>query len=133
MDGRLSQSITLSSYRLGVKSTELHNIYPEPLYNALKNAIVTQFDKQMPGFLCNEALLHGVETRTSSPVRVMRDNITLQAIGVDNLFPSGVGAGFAGGIVSAAVDGLFVANAIKAKFIARDDEAKLFKGDKASI
>ena len=134
VDGKLSQSIPSSSYRLGVKSAELHDIYPEPLYNALKNAVVTQFDKQMPGFLCNEALLHGVETRTSSPVRVLRDNVTLQAIGVDNLFPSGEGAGFAGGIVSAAVDGLFVADAIKAKFYVRDEEAKvLFNGDKASI
>ena len=99
VDGKLSQSIPSSSYRLGVKSAELHDIYPEPLYNALKNAVVTQFDKQMPGFLCNEALLHGVETRTSSPVRVLRDNVTLQAIGVgvDNLFPSGEDAGFAGG------------------------------------
>lgn len=134
VDGKLSQSIPSSSYRLGVKSAELHDIYPEPLYNALKNAIVTQFDKQMPGFLCNEALLHGVETRTSSPVRVSRDNVTLQAIGINNLFPSGEGAGFAGGIVSAAVDGLFVADAIKSKFFARDEEAKvLFNSDKASI
>ena len=75
-----------------------------------------------------------METRTSSPVRVLRDNVTLQAIGVDNLFPSGEGAGFAGGIVSAAVDGLFVADAIKAKIYVRDEEAKvLFNGDKASI
>jgi uncharacterized FAD-dependent dehydrogenase len=134
VNGKLSQSLPSSSYRLGVKSAKLHDIYPEPLYNALKNAIVTQFDKQMPGFLCDEALLHGVETRTSSPVRVLRDNVTLQAIGVDNLFPSGEGAGFAGGIVSAAVDGLYVADAIKTKFFARDEEANvLFNIDKASI
>ena len=91
VDGKLSESVPSSSYRLGVKSAECHDIYPAPLYNAIRNAIVTQFDKQMPGFLCDDALLHGVETRTSSPVRVLRDSNTLQAIGIDNLFPSGEG------------------------------------------
>ncbi|KAL3788549.1 hypothetical protein ACHAW5_009395 [Stephanodiscus triporus] len=133
VDRKLSQCVPSSSYRLGVKSAECHDIYPEPLYNALRNAIVTHFDKQMPGFLCDEALLHGVETRTSSPVRVLRDSTTLQAIGVDNLFPSGEGAGFAGGIVSAAVDGLLVADAIKAKFFAHNNETKLFDGNFASV
>ncbi|KAL3821813.1 hypothetical protein ACHAXA_003315 [Cyclostephanos tholiformis] len=133
VDGKLSESVPSSSYRLGVKSAECHNIYPAPLYHAMKNAIVTTFDKQMPGFLCDEALLHGVETRTSSPVRVLRDSTTLQAIGVDNLFPSGEGAGFAGGIVSAAVDGLFVAEAIKAKFYANNSESIFFVGSTASV
>jgi len=112
-----SETIPTSSYRLGVTSADCHDIYPEPLYNALAHALVYRFEKNMPGFLCVEALLHGVETRTSSPVRVLRDGGTLQAIGVDNLFPSGEGAGFAGGIVSAAVDGLLVANAIMTKFV----------------
>lgn len=86
-----SESIPSSSYRLGVTSADCHDIYPEPLYNALSHALVHHFEKIMPGFLCNEALLHGVETRTSSPVRVLRDSDSLQAIGVDNLFPSGEG------------------------------------------
>ena len=155
-----SESIPSSSYRLGVESAACHDIYPRPLYNALTHAITEYFDKQMPGFLCDEALLHGVETRTSSPVRVPRDTKTLQASGVDNLFPSGEGenttrhthglsfhwkfsnfcccfvpkgAGFAGGIVSAAVDGLLVANAIKTEFVAHDKNSLFNDGDKASI
>mmetsp|Transcript_19156 Transcript_19156/g.40363 ORF Transcript_19156/g.40363 Transcript_19156/m.40363 type:complete len:789 (-) Transcript_19156:293-2659(-) len=123
------ESLPQSSYRLGVKSAPCHDIYPQPLYNALVHAITHNFEKQMPGFLCEEALLHGVETRTSSPVRVLRDSKTLQASGIDNMFPSGEGAGFAGGIVSAAVDGLLVANAIKAKLFAHD-KSQLFKDGK---
>jgi uncharacterized FAD-dependent dehydrogenase len=74
--------------------------------------LVHHFEKQMPGFVCDEGLLHGVETRTSSPLRISRDKHTLQAIGVTGLFPAGEGAGFAGGIVSAAVDGMAVSRAV---------------------
>ena len=81
----------LMIYRIGVQSAPLHDIYPEPLYNALTDAIIKHFDKQMPGFVCDDALLHGVETRTSSPVRVLRDSNSLEALGIDNLFPSGEG------------------------------------------
>jgi uncharacterized FAD-dependent dehydrogenase len=88
---RRSETIPSSSYRLGVTSADCHDIYPEPLYNAIVHALVNQFEKSMPGFLCDQALLHGVETRTSSPLRVLRDSDTLQAIGVDNLFPAGEG------------------------------------------
>ncbi|KAL7447388.1 hypothetical protein ACHAXM_010598 [Skeletonema potamos] len=116
VNGVVSSSIPTSSYRLGAISAPCHEIYPKPLYNALTYAITEHFEKQMPGFLCEDALLHGVETRTSSPLRLKRNQTTLQAGGVDNLFPAGEGAGFAGGIVSAAVDGLVVADAIKAKF-----------------
>eukprot|EP00804_Cyclotella_cryptica_P008136 CCRYP_004616-RC/>CCRYP_004616-RC protein AED:0.05 eAED:0.05 QI:123/0.62/0.77/1/0.37/0.44/9/2114/748 len=115
--GRVSSSVPSSSYRLGVKSAACHDIYPKPLYNALVNAITQHFEKQMPGFLTHEALIHGVETRTSSPLRVVRDPKSLEALGVHNLYPAGEGAGFAGGIVSAAVDGLAVAEVIKAKFL----------------
>ena len=66
----------------------------------------------MPGFVCEEGLLHAVETRTSSPVRVSRNEHSMQADGTGLLFPAGEGAGFAGGIVSAAVDGLVVADAV---------------------
>jgi uncharacterized FAD-dependent dehydrogenase len=101
-----------SSYRLGIKPSPCHLIYPEPLVVAMKHALIEHFNRQMPGFICEDGLLHGVETRTSSPVRVVRDAQTLQAIGTKNLFPAGEGAGFAGGIVSAAVDGISVADAI---------------------
>jgi uncharacterized FAD-dependent dehydrogenase len=115
VEGRPSTSAPPSSYRLGVKPAACHEIYPEPLVNALRDAVVNNFAKQMPGFLCDNALLHAVETRTSSPVRVSRDAETLQAVGTERLFPAGEGAGFAGGIVSAAVDGMVVAEAVLKK------------------
>jgi uncharacterized FAD-dependent dehydrogenase len=101
-----------SSYRLGVKPSPVHEIYCKPIINALKHALVNHFDRQMPGFVCEEALLHAVETRTSSPLRISRDPESMQAVGMHRLFPSGEGAGFAGGIVSAAVDGMLVAEAV---------------------
>ena len=110
--GRASTSAPSSSYRLGVKPSACHEIYPEPLTAALRDAVVNHFDKSLPGFLCDEGLLHAVETRTSSPVRISRDPDTLQAIGMSRLYPAGEGAGFAGGIVSAAVDGIAVADAV---------------------
>ena len=112
-----------SSYRLGVKPSPCHEIYPNAMVKSLQDAVVNHFEKQMPGFLCEDALLHGVETRTSSPVRICRDSETLQAIGKSGLYPSGEGAGFAGGIVSAAVDGLVVADAILESLLVDSNES----------
>lgn len=114
--GIASTSAPPSSYRLGVKPAACHEIYPPSLTNALRHALVHEFDRQMPGFVSEEGLLHGVETRTSSPVRICRDRDTYQAIGLEGLFPAGEGAGFAGGIVSAAVDGCAVGEAIVSFF-----------------
>ena len=75
------------------------------------------FDRQMRGYLTDEAMLVGVESRTSSPVRVPRSPETLESPDLPGLYPSGEGAGYAGGIVSAALDGMRVARAI----LARDD------------
>lgn len=111
-EGRASTSAPPSSYRLSVRPSACHEIYPVQLTTALRYALVEDFDKQMPGYVCDEGLLHAVETRTSSPVRVSRDEMSLQAIGIRGLFPAGEGAGFAGGIVSAAVDGMVVAEAV---------------------
>lgn len=88
-----------SSYRLGVREgTPVHDIYPKQMMDALSDALITQFDqKTMPGYLCKEGILHAVETRTSSPVRILRSDETFQAIGLKRLFPAGEGAGFAGG------------------------------------
>jgi hypothetical protein len=72
------------------------------------------FDKSMRGYLTNEAVVHAPETRTSSPVRIPRDRKTLEHVRVKGLFPCGEGAGYAGGIVSAAIDGEKVAAAIAA-------------------
>jgi len=116
-----STSAPSSSYRLGVKPSPCHLIYPEPMVKSLQDAVMNHFEKQMPGFLCEDALLHAVETRTSSPVRICRDPETMQAIGRSGLYPAGEGAGFAGGIVSAAVDGLVVAEAIIDDLIVVDE------------
>jgi uncharacterized FAD-dependent dehydrogenase len=110
--GRPSTSAPSSSYRLGVKPAACHEIYPPALVASLRNALTEHFDRTMPGYVSDEGLLHAVETRTSSPVRVSRDAESLQAIGTKLLFPAGEGAGFAGGIVSAAVDGMTVADAV---------------------
>jgi len=114
INGVASTSAPASSYRLGVKPAACHEIYPAALTTALRHALTNFFAEQMPGYVCEEAVLHAVETRTSSPVRIARDDANLKAIGIDHLFPAGEGAGFAGGIVSAAVDGMAVADAVEA-------------------
>ena len=132
VNGTLSPSIPASSYRLGVISAPLHELYPKPLYNALVNAITEHFEKQMPGFLCEDALLHGVETRTSSPLRLVRNSTTMQTDGISGLYPAGEGAGYAGGIVSAAVDGLTIADAILSSLRSGDDDNDtIFKSSKS--
>lgn len=122
MVGCPSTSVSSSSYRLGVKPSSCHEIYPRPMIQSMRDAVINNFEKQMPGFLCDEAILHGVETRTSSPVRICRDAKSLQAIGKKGLFPAGEGAGFAGGIVSAAVDGKVVAQAVLEDFVMKDNK-----------
>jgi uncharacterized FAD-dependent dehydrogenase len=122
-------SLPSSSYRLGVKSAPLHELYPPPLTHALRQALLNKFDKQMPGYVSSEALLHGVETRTSSPLRICRDPDTLQSIGsLSGLYPAGEGAGFAGGIVSAAVDGSTVGQAVLDHFLMSADEEQIMSG-----
>jgi len=105
IEGRLSNSPIVSSYRLGVREARCDEIFPSYITDALKKSLL-QFDKRMPGFLSPDAILHGVETRTSSPVQIVRDEDTMQCKSFSGLFPIGEGAGYAGGIVSAAVDGL---------------------------
>ena len=99
-----------SSYRLGVKRAPLHSLYPPPITSALTSALKT-FNKKLPGYSSSSALLHGVETRTSSPLRIPRDRATYMTT-TTNLFVAGEGAGYAGGIVSAAADGVGCAVAI---------------------
>lgn len=123
-----STSCPPSSYRLSVKPSPCHEIYPSTINNALRDALRNHFGKQMPGFVCDEGLLHGVETRTSSPLRISRDKDTLEAVGVSGLFPAGEGAGFAGGIVSAAVDGLKVSRAVL-YHLGVDTSLKINQGD----
>ena len=101
---RLSYDLPESSYAPGLISSPLHFWMPKVVSHRLQDGFKA-FGKRQHGFLTNEATVIGVETRTSSPVRIVRDRETLQHIRVQGLFPCGEGAGYAGGIVSAGVDG----------------------------
>ena len=104
VNGRLGGSLPESSYAPGLIPSPLHFWMPPFIADRLRDGF-RHFGKQSHGFLTNEAIVIGVETRTSAPVRILRDNDSLQHVRVQGLFPCGEGAGYAGGIVSAAVDG----------------------------
>ncbi|KAH1254237.1 Uncharacterized protein GmHk_04G010723 [Glycine max] len=126
LENKLSvTSVPPSSYRLGVKAANLHQLFPIHVTEALKHSLVT-FDKELPGFICNDALLHGVETRTSSPIQIPRNGDSYECTSVKGLYPVGEGAGYAGGIISAAVDGMHAGFAVAKKF-------SLFHGDVESV
>lgn len=101
---RLSYELPETSYTPGLISTPLHFWIPPFITSRLKQGFLN-FGKSSHGFLTNEAVMIGVETRTSSPVRIVRDRETLQHVRLCGLFPCGEGAGYAGGIVSAGIDG----------------------------
>ena len=101
---RLSFDLPKSSYAPGLISSPLHFWMPEMITKRLQEGF-KYFGKHAHGFLTNDAVMIGVETRTSSPVRIIRDNETLMHVRIQGLFPCGEGAGYAGGIVSAGVDG----------------------------
>ncbi|MBQ8968530.1 MAG: FAD-binding protein [Bacteroidaceae bacterium] len=111
VNNRLSYDLPDSSYAPGLISSPLHFWLPEPIRHRLQEAFKT-WGRQKHGFLTNEATVIGVETRTSSPVRIVRKPETLQHISLPGLFPCGEGAGYAGGIVSAGVDGERCAEAV---------------------
>lgn len=113
---KLSYDLPESSYAPGLVSSPLHFWMPSFIANRLSKGF-QQFGKYSHGFLTNEAILIGVETRTSAPVRILRDKETLQHIRLKGLFPCGEGAGYAGGIVSAGIDGERCAEAVKAYMI----------------
>ncbi len=104
VNGRLSYDLPKSSYAPGLISSPLHFWLPKMIAKRLQEGFKV-FGRQAHGFLTNEAVMIAVETRTSSPLRIVRDHETLQHIRVEGLFPCGEGAGYAGGIVSAGVDG----------------------------
>ncbi len=104
VNGRLSYDLPRSSYAPGLLSSPLHFWLPKDITHRLQEGFKT-FGRQSHGFLTNEAVMIAVETRTSSPVRILRDHETLMHIRLQGLFPCGEGAGYAGGIVSAGVDG----------------------------
>jgi uncharacterized FAD-dependent dehydrogenase len=104
VNNRLSASLPKSSYQPGLITSPLHFWMPSFISTRLQQGF-RQFGRQSHGFLTNEAVIIGVETRTSSPVRIVRDPLTLQHVRLEGLFPCGEGAGYAGGIVSAGIDG----------------------------
>jgi len=99
------------SYKPGVHLADLATILPEFAVTALREAFPA-FDKQVKGYFKHDAVLTGLETRTSSPIRIKRRDDTLQSLNTRGLFPAGEGAGYAGGILSAGVDGIKVAEAV---------------------
>lgn len=111
-EGKFSQALPKSSYIPGLTSVRLDEELPQFIVKKLKRAL-KDFNRRMNGYLTEEAVLVGVETRTSSPIRVTRDRETFMHLDITGLFPCGEGAGYAGGIVSSALDGENCANAVK--------------------
>ena len=101
---KVSSEIPKTSYVPGTTSVELGEVFPAFLTNTMREGFA-QFGKSMKGYFTNEAILHAPESRTSSPVRIPRDPITLEHLQIKGLYPCGEGAGYAGGIISAAIDG----------------------------
>ncbi len=115
--GRASSSLDAApwaTYLPGLEAADLYHCLPHYVTSMLEEAI-NAFDKKLKGFALPEAVLTGVETRTSAPVRILR-NDRKESVGIDGLYPAGEGAGYAGGIVSAAVDGIRVAEAVISKY-----------------
>jgi len=109
------------SYKPGVRLGDLAASLPEYAIEAIREALPA-FGKQIRGFDRDDAVLTGIETRTSSPVRITRDNETLQSLNLKGLYPAGEGAGYAGGILSAGVDGIKVAEAVAKSLLSEVSE-----------
>ncbi|MDR2840037.1 MAG: FAD-dependent oxidoreductase [Paludibacter sp.] len=109
---KLSFDLPQCSYMPGVISSPMHFWLPEHISGRLQQAL-RRFDKRMNGYLTNDAIVVGVETRSSSPVRIPRNPVNMQHIHIQGLFPAGEGAGYSGGITSSAIDGENAAIAVK--------------------
>ena len=107
---KLAEAV-VPSYQPGIQLGSLDGCLPEFALEAIREALPS-FTKQIPGYAMDEALLTGVETRTSSPIRIPRDGKTLECLNTPGLYPAGEGAGYAGGILSAAIDGIKVAEQV---------------------
>lgn len=115
-ENRISGNLPKTTYNPGIESVSLKEILPENVSLRLQKALKL-FDKKMKGFFTNEALLIGVESRTSSPIKINRNSETYEHIEIERFYPCGEGSGYAGGIVSSAIDGENVANAIIKKLL----------------
>ncbi len=111
MEGVLSVDFPKTSYHPGLTSVKMDDVFPFFIVDKLKKAFI-EFDNKMKGFITNEAVIHAPESRTSSPVSIPRNNDSHEHPSVKGLYPCGEGAGFAGGIVSAAMDGVKVMNSV---------------------
>ncbi|WPR71579.1 FAD-dependent oxidoreductase [Flavobacterium sp. NG2] len=116
VQNKVSSEIPKTSYVPGTTSVEMGQVFPSFLSQILREGF-SEFGKSMKGYLTNEAILHAPESRTSSPVRIPRDGITYEHLQIKGLYPCGEGAGYAGGIISAAIDGekcaLMIAESLK--------------------
>src|SRR5690606_4759764 len=104
VEGKVSGALLDTSYPPGLKPVDMAQVLPDFIVYRLKDAFKA-YDKKMRGYYTNQAQIVGVESRTSSPVRVPRDRDTFEHVSTKRLYPCGEGAGYAGGIVSAAMDG----------------------------
>lgn len=118
---RLSTSLPDTTYAPGVQSADFNKILPTEISRRLRLGFI-EFGKKSRGFLTNEAVMIGLESRTSSPIRMDRDSESLECINIENLYPAGEGAGYAGGIVSAAIDGIRCADAFAAKVTSENEQ-----------
>ncbi len=111
IDGKVSETFPRSSYQPGITSVDLNKVLPKMIADRLRQGFM-DFDKKMKGFVSNDAVIHAPESRTSSPIQIPRDKESMQHIDVEGLYPCAEGAGYAGGIVSAAIDGMNCVEAI---------------------
>jgi len=116
VNGVVSPTLNDTSYIPGLWSAPMHELLPEFVYKRLRLGLI-QIDKKMKGYLSNDANIVGTESRTSSPIRIPRDKDTYQHPDIEGLFPCGEGAGYAGGILSAAIDGRNVVRKVKERLL----------------
>ena len=115
IEGRVSDNFPKTSYHPGITSVDLNEVLPLMISKRLKKAFIS-FGKKMKGYSTNEAVIHAPESRTSSPVLIPRNTETLSHVEIRGLYPCGEGAGYAGGIMSAAIDGINCIDAILKKY-----------------
>jgi uncharacterized FAD-dependent dehydrogenase len=121
VEGRISHDVPTTSYQPGVVSADLASVLPSFIATAIREGLKA-FGKKRRDYYTNEAVLVAPESRTSSPVRIPREKATLMHPQISGLYPAGEGAGYAGGIVSAAIDGEKVAEAIAARMSPRSSD-----------
>ena len=114
IDNKKSIDFPSSSYMPGIESVNLNDVLPKFIVDKLRQGLI-DFGKKMKGFMTNEAVLHAPESRTSSPIKIPRDKMSLEHVSTKGLYPCAEGAGYAGGIVSAAVDGMRIIDVLMEK------------------